>query len=317
MKVDETRPSIRKHRAVNIKQLKLFVSVVEQGSLSSAARANYVTVQAVSKAIKNLEHDLGGDLLARGNDGTTLTPFGKALYQAAETTVERFEELESFGTAYREQLGRPGALALALCAPPFKGSEEACASIAAFIGSHIGIETTVELGCGEAALDKLGIGELDALVSVGPLSRPDAECVTIGRIPVGAMMAADHPLAALPAVRLDGLESCPIARVPEFGLLNNLLELALAQRGAKARFVEVSSRNIEQFFAEGGVSLSLSVKPLGPLQPGTVTRPLDVPGLSSIPICLVAMKDRKTSACFALESLLTADPHLLLGGKYA
>ena len=58
---------------MNIKQVKYFVGAVDKGSLSAAAKDLYVTVQAISKAIANLETELGGDLLERGCRGVKPT----------------------------------------------------------------------------------------------------------------------------------------------------------------------------------------------------------------------------------------------------
>ena len=48
---------------MNIKQVRYYVEAVSKGSLSAAAKDMYVTVQAISKAIVNLEKELDCDLL--------------------------------------------------------------------------------------------------------------------------------------------------------------------------------------------------------------------------------------------------------------
>lgn len=44
---------------MNINQVKYFVTVYEQGSISTAARGHNVSAQAVSKAISDLEREYG------------------------------------------------------------------------------------------------------------------------------------------------------------------------------------------------------------------------------------------------------------------
>ena len=65
-------------KSLNIKQIRYFAAVVEHGSLSAAAKGQYVTVQAVSKAIADLERELGQSLFVRESRGVHPTPFGKA-----------------------------------------------------------------------------------------------------------------------------------------------------------------------------------------------------------------------------------------------
>ena len=80
---------------LNIKQVRYFVAVFQSGSLSAAAKEQYVTVQAVSKAIADLERELKNELVVRESRGGKTTLGGKALEGKAETvlrSVDRSEE---------------------------------------------------------------------------------------------------------------------------------------------------------------------------------------------------------------------------------
>ncbi|MEG0323540.1 MAG: LysR family transcriptional regulator [Raoultibacter sp.] len=54
---------------MNINQIKYFVSSVENGSFSAAAAEQFITAQGISKAIADLEKELGEPLLIRKNRG--------------------------------------------------------------------------------------------------------------------------------------------------------------------------------------------------------------------------------------------------------
>ena len=58
---------------MNINQIKYFVSVFDHGSLSAAAKEQCVTVQAVSKALADLERELQSDLFVRQSRGVSPT----------------------------------------------------------------------------------------------------------------------------------------------------------------------------------------------------------------------------------------------------
>lgn len=60
---------------MNIKQITYLAAVIEHGSLSAAAKDQYVTVQTVSKAIADLERELGRRLFVRESRGMRPTPF--------------------------------------------------------------------------------------------------------------------------------------------------------------------------------------------------------------------------------------------------
>ncbi len=68
----------------NLYQLRIFLTVVEEGSITRAAERLYLTQPAVSQHIRALEKMLGVKLFRRGRRGMVLTPAGKRLVSYAE-----------------------------------------------------------------------------------------------------------------------------------------------------------------------------------------------------------------------------------------
>src|SRR6201994_3053368 len=64
---------------MDLRQLRYFVAVAERGGFGAAASALNVAQSALSRHIKQLEHELGGDLLERGARGVAVTESGKVL----------------------------------------------------------------------------------------------------------------------------------------------------------------------------------------------------------------------------------------------
>lgn len=56
-----------------LKQMKYFVSIVENNSFTEAAEKCFVSQSAISQQIKSLEMELGVELILRGNRSFTLT----------------------------------------------------------------------------------------------------------------------------------------------------------------------------------------------------------------------------------------------------
>lgn len=75
--------------SINLHLLRIFAAVVEQQSFSRAAESLFITQSAVSKAVRELEHQLDLPLIdrgpggARGMRGVRLTDGGRALYDHA------------------------------------------------------------------------------------------------------------------------------------------------------------------------------------------------------------------------------------------
>lgn len=63
---------------MNIKQVRYVCAIVDLGSFSAAAAREGVSVQAVSKAMAELESALGEPLFERRSAGVTPTPLGRA-----------------------------------------------------------------------------------------------------------------------------------------------------------------------------------------------------------------------------------------------
>lgn len=73
---------------MNLENLKMFCCVVEEGSISKAARKGFVTQPAVTRQIHQLEELYGTLLFERTEGKLVLTEAGKVLYPFAKEMVE-------------------------------------------------------------------------------------------------------------------------------------------------------------------------------------------------------------------------------------
>lgn len=107
----------------NLYQLTTFVTVISEGSMTAAADKLYLTQPAVSQQIRNLEEDLGVELLVRGVRQIKATPQGEVLYEYAKKIINLTQQAEiaikSIGNHMRGQLriGTLNSLGLHLMSP--------------------------------------------------------------------------------------------------------------------------------------------------------------------------------------------------------
>lgn len=73
---------------MDIKQLLYFVTIVNEGNITAAARKLHIAQPALSNHIRNLEDDLDVKLFHRGPRKITLTDAGKILYTKANNILE-------------------------------------------------------------------------------------------------------------------------------------------------------------------------------------------------------------------------------------
>ncbi len=74
---------------MELKWLKDFVALVEQGSFSKAAESRFVTQPAFSRRIRSLENWLGVSLVDRDKYPTSLTPAGEAFAEHARQLISQ------------------------------------------------------------------------------------------------------------------------------------------------------------------------------------------------------------------------------------
>lgn len=68
---------------MNLRQLEVFLAILDHGSFSAGARACLISQSTASQAIATLEEELGARLLERAHGGVSATPAGKAFKKHA------------------------------------------------------------------------------------------------------------------------------------------------------------------------------------------------------------------------------------------
>ena len=95
---------------MELRQLRYFVAIAEEGNFSRAARRLHVSQPPLSTQIKSLEDELGMRLLERSNRGVSLTAAGSVFYEETRAVLARLEHAR--GKALRADRGDIGMLAV-------------------------------------------------------------------------------------------------------------------------------------------------------------------------------------------------------------
>jgi DNA-binding transcriptional LysR family regulator len=103
---------------MELRQLRYFVAVAEQGNISRAAKSIFLTQPALSRQIKALEEEVGQCLLERQAHSIRLTPVGEALLREAHDLLlhaeQVLERVRSTGSGPRLRVGYAPSLAAGL-----------------------------------------------------------------------------------------------------------------------------------------------------------------------------------------------------------
>lgn len=140
----------------------LFLQVLEQGSISAAARRLDLSVAVASQRLKRLERELGVRLLHRTTRRLHPTPEGLALAQEGRVLVE---ELELLGSRLRQQGGEVAGTLRVTASASF-GRQYISPLLPEFLAAHPGLRVSLDLD--DRVADLIGAG-YDLAIRIGRL----------------------------------------------------------------------------------------------------------------------------------------------------
>jgi DNA-binding transcriptional LysR family regulator len=222
---------------VDLRRLRFFVEVVRQGGFSQAAKVVFATQPTVSKAIQQLESELGLPLLQRVGHRSEMTAAGKVVYERAmallgtsETLLTELSDLKGLerGTL---RIGVPRLGSSALFAPAY----------AAFRREHPGIDVQLKVDQPKNLEALLQAGELDLAALIEPIPN-HFERQHVRSDPIVVLLPRNHAFASRSSVKLASLAEDPFI-LPEEGLaLIDVILDAFRSRGLEPTIAVRSSQ---------------------------------------------------------------------------
>lgn len=187
---------------MELRQLRSFIAVAEDGVISRAAQRLRLTQSALSRQIKALEEDLGVTLLDRGAHSVKLTQEGEVLLKEGRSVLERADatvaKVRAAGKAILLRIGYAPTLTAGILP----------VAIEAFTQKHPRVR--VELLDYSSLEMRTGLeqGTLDLAVTVMPIKPDDAiHWVPLHQEAWCVAMSQNHPLhtqSAISPADLDG-----------------------------------------------------------------------------------------------------------------
>lgn len=189
---------------MEFRPLRAFVEVVRQGGFSQAARVVFATQSAVSKAVKQLEQELGVALLDRVGHRSLLTAAGEAVYRRGVKLLADREDLLA-------ELGEIRGLArgvLRLGLPPVGSSTLFAPLFAVYRRRFPGIDVRLVEHGSDRLEQLLRAGEIDFAGALLPTA-PEFDSQPVRSEPLVAVLPVKHPCAARRRVTLAQLRGTP------------------------------------------------------------------------------------------------------------
>jgi DNA-binding transcriptional LysR family regulator len=212
--------------AMELYQLRTFVSVAREGNLSRAATKLFTSQPAVSAQIKALEDTLGLLLFERTPKGMSLTPAGNTLFQEAEKALAAAQGL--LQQAYRLRGEIEGSLRLGTVSNPLTLRLGEFLSLLATHHPKLNIQLTQ--GTSGTVAQGVLKGDLDAGYVIGEIDEPLMH----------QRLAPIRLVIAIPAASIEGVQpgdwesiaALPWIGTPESCSLNRLSQDLFKRMGS-------------------------------------------------------------------------------------
>ncbi|GAA4263501.1 LysR family transcriptional regulator [Dactylosporangium darangshiense] len=193
---------------MELRTLRYFAAVAEELHFGRAAARLHMTQPPLSRAIKQLEADVGAVLLRRSPAGVELTPAGTALYAEARALLEQAD----LARARVAAAAGPATITIGTLAD---SAEQAGTHLAAaFRELHPGVEVHVREADLTDPTTGLRAGLADVALTRAPFDDTGLSVRVLRADPVGVVLRADDPLASRTALRLADLDGRRRFRFP-------------------------------------------------------------------------------------------------------
>ncbi|MFE0876347.1 LysR family transcriptional regulator [Streptomyces smyrnaeus] len=174
---------------MELRTLRYFVAVAEELHFGRAAARLHMSQPPLSRAIKQLEAEVGALLFTRSPAGVTLTPAGAVLLDEARALLEQAERVRARVTA------AAGAATLDVGILGDSTDRGITRLAAAFRRGHPGVDIRVRNTDLAAPTCGLRAGLVDVALTRAPFDQTALTVRELRSDPVGAVLRADDPLA--------------------------------------------------------------------------------------------------------------------------
>jgi DNA-binding transcriptional LysR family regulator len=213
---------------MDLRQLEYFVAVAEEANFTRAAQRVHISQSGVSAQVRQLERELGADLIDRSTRTATLTAAGVAALGPARTALAAAASVRQAVDDVNELMrGRLVVAMVTACtvAPLFD-------ALAAFHLAHPGVEITLSEDSSDRMVEQVRAGLVDlALVGCAAAPPTDLDSLSIVSEGLVALVPGDHPLAKRRKVALAEVVAHPLVCLPPGTGIRTVLDRACAAQG--------------------------------------------------------------------------------------
>lgn len=191
---------------MDLRQLRYFLSVADARSFVSAANKLFISRQAISKAISQLEDELNVELFMRDSNGAFLTPAGIMFYERVRTLVMELDNLsadmKNYGTRFHQHIRLAFSISVMSLFEP---------KLLDYKNAQVNLYIHYRESPKELCLQLLQEHKVDIIVTPMQLKDPMFVCDWLMDSPLGILTQWNHKLGELTEVEESALQWIPLA----------------------------------------------------------------------------------------------------------
>ncbi len=290
-----------------IKDIEVFVRIIDAGSFKEAATLMHVTQSALTQRLKKLEDSLGAKLIDRTTRSVALTSVGQTFLPSARRLLAQFEQTFADIRDVIDVAGGRVTLASLISVATYVLPSVIGRFAARF--PHVGVRVIdvaeqeilpyVRRGDAEFAID-MQTGDVDSDFLTTPLM--EDRFVMACRV--------DHPLAEGGKIDAAELAGMPLMMLGSRSGTSRVLQAHMAERQKSANWLyEVQHLSTMVGFLEAGMGIGIvpSMVMRGLASRQLVSRPLTGPGLSRTLVLIERQGATLSPAAAELKRMLLAE----------
>jgi DNA-binding transcriptional LysR family regulator len=217
---------------MELRQLEYFIAVAEEANFTRAAERVHISQSGVSAQIRQLERELGAELIDRSTRSASLTAAGEAALEHARAVVASANAVhQAVGEVTDLIRGRLviGMVIGCTITPLFD-------ALSAFHVAHPGVEISLLEDNSDRLIDGVRAGAIDlALVGTGAATPAGLGALTIISERLVAAIPAGHPLTKKRRVTLSDVSAYAIVSMPQGTGIRTVFDQACAAQGIRPR----------------------------------------------------------------------------------
>ena len=277
---------------MELHQLRYIATVARCGSVAKAAEELYVSKQAVSKAIRSLEQEIGFDLFIR--DGKmSPTDEGREILKRTDSVLRDLGEIDLYVDARRTGSAERTVISAAFKSFPldylfFNDGLDPIRLMHEFQNRTPGCTVSTYKLSDTATLNALEEGTVDIGFVHGAYERPGIAFVPVSTVETRVITLKGNPLCKKAPIKLSDLKGVPIRSPFDFDCFTRQFIARCADCGFEPLFQEVPLNDdaINVFCSEGGVHLQPFDPSMETAYPESKFMPFHPEDRIDLPLCL-------------------------------